>query len=54
MVGGAVAETKTSRLERLLPGGKGVWIPIDHGASDFLALDLKTSSKRFAVWSKQG
>ena len=35
MIGGAVAETKTSRLERLLPGGKGVWIPIDHGASDF-------------------
>lgn len=22
-------------LERLLPNGKGVWIPIDHGASDF-------------------
>lgn len=35
MVAGAVAETKTSRLEQLLPGGKGVWIPIDHGASDF-------------------
>jgi len=35
MVAGAVAETRTSRLEQLLPGGKGVWIPIDHGASDF-------------------
>ena len=22
-------------LESLLPGGKGVWIPIDHGVSDF-------------------
>ena len=26
---------KASRLERILPNGRGVWIPIDHGASDF-------------------
>jgi len=26
---------KQERLEQLLPGGRGVWIPIDHGASDF-------------------
>jgi DhnA family fructose-bisphosphate aldolase class Ia len=26
---------KAERLKALLPGGKGVWIPIDHGASDF-------------------
>ena len=26
---------KAERLERLLPNGRGVWIPIDHGASDF-------------------
>lgn len=26
---------KGERLKALLPGGKGVWIPIDHGASDF-------------------
>ena len=24
-----------SKKETLLPGGKGVWIPIDHGVSDF-------------------
>jgi len=35
MAPGVVSENKASRLERLLPGGKGVWIPIDHGASDF-------------------
>jgi len=26
---------KASRLESLLPNGRAVWIPIDHGASDF-------------------
>lgn len=26
---------KKSRLEKLLPGGRGVWIPVDHGASSF-------------------
>jgi len=26
---------KAKRLQRLFPGGKGVWIPIDHGASDY-------------------
>ena len=26
---------KATRLESLLPNGRGVWIPIDHGASDF-------------------
>ncbi len=26
---------KNSRLEKLLPGGRGVWIPVDHGASSF-------------------
>ena len=25
----------SSRLETILPGGKGVWIPMDHGASRF-------------------
>ena len=24
-----------SEIDTLLPGGKGVWIPIDHGVSDF-------------------
>ena len=26
---------KAERLERLLPNGRGVWIPIDHGMSDY-------------------
>jgi DhnA family fructose-bisphosphate aldolase class Ia len=26
---------KATRLDALLPGGRGVWIPIDHGASDY-------------------
>ena len=30
-----MANTLEERLERILPGGKGVWIPMDHGASSF-------------------
>lgn len=30
-----VDNTKAQRLNRLFPDGKGVWIPIDHGASDY-------------------
>ena len=30
-----MANTLEERLERILPGGKGVWIPMDHGASGF-------------------
>ena len=26
---------KAQRLAKLLPNGRGVWIPIDHGASDY-------------------
>ena len=26
---------KASRLEKMLPNGKGLWIPIDHGLSDY-------------------
>lgn len=26
---------KASRLQKILPNGRGVWVPIDHGASDF-------------------
>jgi len=29
------AESIDSRMRKLLPNGKGVWVPIDHGASDF-------------------
>ncbi|HJL54666.1 MAG: hypothetical protein QGH57_04225 [Candidatus Thalassarchaeaceae archaeon] len=30
-----MAETLSERLERLLPGGRGVWVPMDHGASRY-------------------
>ena len=30
-----MAETLFERLNRLLPGGKGVWIPMDHGISGY-------------------
>ena len=32
---------KAQRLERLLPNGRGVWIPIDHGMSDYPSTGLK-------------
>jgi len=30
-----VDELKQERLKQILPTGRGVWIPIDHGASDW-------------------
>ena len=30
-----MADTLPTRLERILPGGRGVWIPMDHGASSY-------------------
>ena len=32
---------KGDRLNRLLPNGRGVWIPIDHGASDYPTAGLE-------------
>ena len=32
---------KSERLNRLLPNGRGVWIPIDHGMSDFPTAGLE-------------
>jgi len=32
---------KGDRLNHLLPNGRGVWIPIDHGASDYPAAGLE-------------
>ena len=32
---------KAQRLERLLPNGRGVWIPIDHGMSDYPSAGLE-------------
>jgi len=30
-----MADTLEDRLARILPGGRGVWIPMDHGASNY-------------------
>jgi len=30
-----MADTLEDRLARILPGGRGVWIPLDHGASNY-------------------
>ncbi len=32
---GCMADALSDRLGKILPGGKGVWIPMDHGASSF-------------------
>jgi len=34
-------ETLAGRLESILPGGRGVWIPMDHGVSSFPELGLE-------------
>ena len=30
-----MADTLEDRLARILPGGRGVWIPMDHGVSNY-------------------
>ena len=35
-----VDELKQERLKQILPTGRGVWIPIDHGASDWPVVGL--------------
>jgi len=37
---------KTSLLEKLLPNGKGVWIPMDHGVSDYPENGLEDTRSR--------
>ena len=36
-----MAETRFERLARLLPDGRGVWIPMDHGISSYPEKALK-------------
>ena len=36
---------KAERLERLLPNGRGVWIPIDHGMSDYPTQGLEDTER---------
>jgi DhnA family fructose-bisphosphate aldolase class Ia len=30
-----MSESLESRLDKILPGGRGVWIPLDHGISQY-------------------
>jgi len=34
-----------SRLDRILPGGKGVWVPLDHGISQYPEEGLENMDK---------
>ena len=36
---------KSERLEHLLPNGRGVWIPIDHGMSDYPTQGLEDTEE---------
>ena len=36
---------KAERLEKLLPNGRGVWIPIDHGMSDYATHGLEDTER---------
>ena len=36
---------KAERLEKLLPNGRGVWIPIDHGMSDYPTQGLEDTER---------
>lgn len=36
---------KSDRLDRLLPNGRGVWIPIDHGMSDYPTQGLEDTEQ---------
>ncbi len=36
---------KAERLDKLLPNGKGVWIPIDHGMSDYPTEGLEDTER---------
>ena len=41
-------------LEALLPGGRGVWVPIDHGASDWPVPGLHDIDGLVAALSEGG
>ena len=37
-----MADTLDDRLARILPGGKGVWVPMDHGISGYPEAGLES------------
>ena len=37
-----MADTLDDRLARILPGGKGVWVPMDHGISGYPETGLES------------
>ena len=40
-----MSEGLESRLDIILPGGKGVWIPLDHGISQYPEEGLENMNK---------
>lgn len=41
-------------IDKLLPGGKGVWIPIDHGVSDYPVPGLENLEKIITLLARGG
>ena len=44
-----MADTLDDRLARILPGGKGVWVPMDHGISGYPEAGLESMDSLVAV-----
>ena len=45
------ADLHAQRLKKLLPGGKAVWIPVDHGASGYPVSGLKNMAELYSQLS---
>ena len=45
---------KTSLLDKLLPNGRGVWIPMDHGVSDYPVSGLDDTEMRITELIEAG
>ncbi|MCP2507081.1 MAG: 2-amino-3,7-dideoxy-D-threo-hept-6-ulosonate synthase [Candidatus Thalassarchaeaceae archaeon] len=43
-----------TRLEQILPGGKGVWIPIDHGISNYPEVGLENINSTIKILIDSG
>ena len=40
-----MADTLEDRLDRILPDGKGVWVPLDHGASNLSLIHISEPTR---------
>ena len=45
---------KASLLDKLLPNGRGVWIPMDHGVSDYPVSGLDDTELRITELIEAG